>query len=104
MALPDTKGQWKYVTYDISQVIQIDGDYSLLYMNVKGAGTTVDIDHINVKAGTQLTPPAFKAGNSDLNTFSFVGAPSDIWISPLRIQVARMSLLMKFRISRKALI
>ncbi len=78
MALPDTKGQWKYVTYNISQVIQIDGNYSLLYMNVKGEGTTVDIDHMNIKAGNQLTPPAFKAGNSDLNTFSFVGAPMNL--------------------------
>ena len=57
---------------------QIDGDYSLLYMNVKGDGTTVDIDHLNIKASDQLTPPAFKAGNSDLNTFSFVGAPVNL--------------------------
>ena len=81
MALPDTKGQWKYVTYDISQVIQIDGDYSLLYMKVKGDGTTVDIDHINIKASGQLTPPAFKAGKSVMNTFSFVGAPVNLDLS-----------------------
>lgn len=79
LTLPDTKGQWMYVTYDmgINKVSygQLDGDYSLLYLNVKGAGTTVDIDHFNVKAGEQLTPPVFNAGNSDLNIFSFVGAP-----------------------------
>ncbi|MDQ0874542.1 hypothetical protein QFZ77_003201 [Paenibacillus sp. V4I3] len=79
LALPDTQGQWKYVTYDmgISQVSygQLDGDYSLVYMNVKGDGTTVDFDHFNVQAGTGLTPPSFKAGNSDLNIFAFVGSP-----------------------------
>ncbi len=92
LTLPDTKGQWKYMTYDmgINHVSygQLDGDYSLVYMNVKGAGTTVDIDHFNVQAGEQLTPPAFKAGNSDLNIFTFVGAPSEPWIFPLRIPVA----------------
>ena len=46
----------------------------LVYMNVKGEGTTVDIDHFNVKAGAQLTPPVFRAGNSDLNIFTFAGA------------------------------
>lgn len=79
LTLPDTKGEWKYMTYDmgIGHVTygQLDGDYSLLYMNVKGAGTTVDLDHLNVKAGEQLTPPAFKAGASDENVFAFVGAP-----------------------------
>ena len=79
LTLPDTKGQWKYVTYDmgISQVSygQLDSDYSLVYMNVKGDGTKVDIDHFNVKAGEQLTPPVFRAGNSDLNIVAFAGAP-----------------------------
>ncbi|MBW7452960.1 discoidin domain-containing protein [Paenibacillus sepulcri] len=82
LTLPDTKGQWKYMTYDmgISHVSygQLDGDYSLLYMNVRGAGTTVDIDHLNVRAGEQLTPPAFKAGNSDMTLFAFVGAPVNL--------------------------
>ena len=85
LTLPDTKGQWKYITYDmgISHVSygQLDGDYSLVYMNVKGDGTTVDIDHFNVKAGEQLTPPVFKAGNSDLNIFAFVGAPVTLDLS-----------------------
>ncbi|HTG70110.1 MAG TPA: discoidin domain-containing protein [Candidatus Udaeobacter sp.] len=79
LTLPDTKGQWKYVTYDmgISSVSygQLDGDYSLVYTNVKGAGTKVDIDHFNVKAGEQLTPPVFTTGKSDLNIVAFTGAP-----------------------------
>ncbi|MFP3126568.1 discoidin domain-containing protein [Ectobacillus funiculus] len=79
LVLPDTKGQWKYVTYDmgISQVSfgQLDKDYSLLYMKVIGDGTTVDVDHFNVKAGEKLTPPLFKGGNAELNIVTFVGAP-----------------------------
>ena len=79
LTLPDTKGQWQYITYDmgISHVSygQVDPDYNLVYFKVKGAGTTVDMDHFNVQAGTQLTPPVFKAGNSDLNIFTYVGAP-----------------------------
>lgn len=79
LVLPDTKGQWKYITYDmgINHVTfgQLDKDYSLLYMKVKGEGTTVDIDHINVKAGEQLSPPAFELGKSDMNAVAFVGAP-----------------------------
>lgn len=79
LTLPDTKGQWKYMTYDmgINKVTygQLDGDYSLLYVKVKGAGTTVDIDHLNVKAGEQLTPPSFKDGASNVNSYAFVGAP-----------------------------
>jgi large repetitive protein len=82
LALPDTKGLWKYITYDmgINHVSygQQDSDYSLLYINVKGAGSKVDIDQLNVQAGTQLTPPAFKAGNSDLNMVAYVGTPVNL--------------------------
>ena len=65
ITLPDTKGQWRYVTYNM-----FFGD--LVYFKVKGAGTTVDIDHINVSAGTQLTPPVFHAGIAPLNLFVYV--------------------------------
>ena len=50
ITLPDTKGQWRYVTYTMND-FQFFGD--LAYLKVKGAGTTVDIDHINVNAGAQ---------------------------------------------------
>ncbi|WP_261305048.1 OmpL47-type beta-barrel domain-containing protein [Paenibacillus andongensis] len=77
LTLPDTKGQWQYITYDmgISHVSygQVDPDYNLLYMKVKGDGTTVDFDHFNIQAGTQLTPPAFQAGSLDLNIVAYVG-------------------------------
>jgi hypothetical protein len=79
ITLPDTKGQWRYVVYKMGT---FQGVSNLLYLTVKGSpGTTVDIDHLNYAAGTQLTPPVFKAGNSDLNIFSYVGAPISIDLS-----------------------
>ncbi|MGM0876529.1 MAG: LamG-like jellyroll fold domain-containing protein [Bacillota bacterium] len=72
LTLPDTKGQWKYMTYNLSN-FQYFGD--LVYLTIKGnTGTMVDIDHINTKAGDQLTPPTFKSGNTPLKLFGYVGA------------------------------
>ncbi|KRE41704.1 hypothetical protein ASG81_16485 [Paenibacillus sp. Soil522] len=71
LTLPDTKGQWRYVTYKMND---LQGLGDLAYLTVKGAGTTVDIDHINVSAGSQLTPPAFHAGNAALKLFAYVGS------------------------------
>ncbi|MGO4274542.1 Ig domain-containing protein, partial [Paenibacillus sp. TAF58] len=75
ITLPDTKGQWRYVDYAFN-AYQGLGD--LLYITIKGAGTTVDIDHINVQAGTLLTPPAFTVGNADVNLFTYVGSTNTI--------------------------
>lgn len=78
LTLPDTNGEWRYITYDmgISHVSygQLDNDYNLLYMKVIGNGTIVDMDHFNVLANKQLTPPAFVLGNSDFNIASVAGA------------------------------
>ena len=71
LTLPDTKGQWRYVTYTKSG-LQFFGD--IVFFKVKGAGTTVDIDHINVKAGTLLTPPVFTAGSAALQLFTYSGS------------------------------
>lgn len=72
LTLPDTSGQWRYITYDmsISQVSygQLDNDYNLVYLKIIGDGTTVDLDHLNVLAGVQLTPPMFTKGTHDVDT------------------------------------
>ncbi|WP_245600090.1 discoidin domain-containing protein [Paenibacillus harenae] len=75
LTLPDTKGQWKYVTYTMNN---FQGMGDLVYFKVKGAGTTVDIDHIHVNAGAQLTPPVFKAGNAELHLFTYVGSEAAV--------------------------
>lgn len=78
LTLPNTNGQWRYITYDMGvsavSYSQMDKDYSLLYFNIVGSGTTVDIDSLNVNGSTQLTPPVFKAGDADLNLFAYAGA------------------------------
>lgn len=51
--LPDTKGQWRYITYPAG------GPHTQFY-RVTGDGTTVDMDTLMFNAQTQLTPPAFE--------------------------------------------
>ncbi|CAN7359104.1 discoidin domain-containing protein [Pseudoduganella sp. LjRoot289] len=65
-ALPDTGGQWMYVNYPGSML-----DY--LEVTIKGAGTTVDFDHVNVNGGS-LSLPTFTGGNTDLTAYSYAGA------------------------------
>ena len=69
--LPDTKGEWKYVS--------LAGSFGdIVYMTVKGApGITVDIDHVNADPSA-LTPPVFKAGSSDLKIYTYVGASVNV--------------------------
>jgi len=65
--LPDTRGQWRYVSVATGL-----GDF--LPLIVTGNGTTVDIDHINIKAGTLLSPPAFATGSGDLTLYAYTGS------------------------------
>ncbi|MFB5760565.1 discoidin domain-containing protein [Paenibacillus medicaginis] len=77
ITLPDTKGQWRYVTFDMSintvPYAQIDENYSLMYMKVTGSGTKVDLDHFHVQAGSQLSAPVFKSGAAALHQIAFTG-------------------------------
>ncbi|WP_247048339.1 putative Ig domain-containing protein [Arthrobacter rhizosphaerae] len=51
--VPDTKGQWRYITYPAG------GPHTQFY-RVTGDGTKVDMDSLMFNAQTQLTPPAFE--------------------------------------------
>jgi hypothetical protein len=64
--LPNTNGQWMYINFASSMP-------DFLAVTIKGAGTTVDIDHINVNAST-LSLPTFTAGNADLTSYTYAGA------------------------------
>ncbi|MDQ8735586.1 discoidin domain-containing protein [Paenibacillus sp. LHD-38] len=75
VTLPDTKGQWRYISYAFNN---FQGLGDLVYFNIKGAGTTVDIDHIHLKAGVQLTPPVFTAGNEPLSLFTYLGSTNAV--------------------------
>jgi hypothetical protein len=65
-ALPNTQGEWRYL------LIPRSSD-TFQKMVVSGAGTTVDIDHLNINASTDLTPPVFTAGADDLTLYSYAG-------------------------------
>ncbi|MDF2644485.1 MAG: hypothetical protein K0Q73_290 [Paenibacillus sp.] len=68
ITLPDTQGQWRYVYSEGG------GLWTLNYFTIIGNGTTVDIDHINVNAANELTPPVFNEGKTALNLFTYVGS------------------------------
>jgi hypothetical protein len=65
-ALPDTHGEWRYLI-----IPSTSWDYQK--MVITGAGTTVDIDHLNIQASSTLSAPAFTAGAEDLTLYSFAG-------------------------------
>jgi hypothetical protein len=67
LALPNTRGQWRYVVAPVNLP-------DFLPLTITGAGTTVDIDHINVQSSTLLSPPVFKSGNGDLTAYTYAGA------------------------------
>ncbi|WP_238358007.1 putative Ig domain-containing protein [Cohnella zeiphila] len=73
--LPDTKGEWKYVS--------LAGSFGdIVYMTVRGApGVTVDLDSVDAAAGTDLTPPVFKDGSTDLKIYTYVGASVNVDLS-----------------------
>lgn len=68
--VPDTNGQWVYITYEAPS----RSSYSLVNLTAEGNGTTVDIDHFNIKGSLSLTPPVFNSGNEATKIVSFVGA------------------------------
>jgi hypothetical protein len=73
LALPNTQGQWRYMVVSTNL-----GDY--LELNITGAGTTVDIDNINIKSSTLLSPPVFKLGNDDMTAYTYAGATIPVTI------------------------
>ncbi|MNB74293.1 Endo-1,4-beta-xylanase A precursor [compost metagenome] len=75
LVLPDTKGQWKYVTYTLNQYRGL-GD--LIYFKVTGSGTLVDIDHLLLAPAAQLTSPAFTSGPANLNLYAYVGSEATL--------------------------
>jgi len=67
ITLPDTGGQWRYVTYDVADATvhanQVGDDIG--YYTVTGPdGGTVDIRSVNTLAASQLSTPQFPQGFS----------------------------------------
>lgn len=84
LTLPDTKGEWKYITYDMStdkvSFSQLESTYSIFYFNIVGDGTTVDLDYIDLKPNDHLSITQFNGGESDLNLYTYAGSTAPITI------------------------
>eukprot|EP01034_Spumella_vulgaris_P000624 gene623-826_t len=74
VALPNTNGQWRYVNYALDAYHGL-GDVQ--YLTIKGAGTRVDIDHINVQGGS-FTTPVFTDGDADLSLVTYASSSAAI--------------------------
>ncbi|MEU6355232.1 putative Ig domain-containing protein [Streptomyces sp. NPDC047072] len=75
--LPDTHGNWRYVTYDMDYAVVpgSTGGENLAYYTVVGAGgVTVDVDSVNLQAKAQLSPPVFAQGQRT-TLIGVAGAP-----------------------------
>ena len=77
IALPDTKGQWRYVFVNLDALHGMD---DMLFLTIKGGGTQVDIDHLNIN-GASMEAPVFTAGAADLNLVTYAGSTAGISIS-----------------------
>jgi hypothetical protein len=65
LTLPDTHGQWRYLTYDMDYAVlpgSAAGDNLAYYTVVGSSKVSVDIDNVNLQAKTQLSPPSFPQG------------------------------------------
>jgi hypothetical protein len=76
MFVPNTKGQWRYLVPDIS-FANAGGcgiwDNIIYYKFVGAPDTTIDFDHVNVRAQSELTAPVFPQGQKPLTYFGAQG-------------------------------
>lgn len=71
LTLPDTNGEWRYVTLRMN-AYQGLGD--MIFAKATGTGAKVDIDHFHLEAAQQLTPPVFNEGADTVRLFAYTGA------------------------------
>ncbi|MFI7068010.1 putative Ig domain-containing protein [Kribbella sp. NPDC050124] len=77
LTVPDTKGAWRYLTYDMdtAKLRGSAGGESLAYYTVVGSSkVAVDIDAVNLQTKSQLTPPTFPEG-ADTRLVAIAGEP-----------------------------
>ncbi len=71
--LPNTQGEWRYVTYTMPEVEHVE---DIIFVQVMGSPqTVVDFDHFLRMPEKQLSPLAFAAGSKQRRIHAYVGAP-----------------------------
>lgn len=78
ITVPDTQGQWRYLHYAFNDYQRL-GDF--VSMTIRGAGTSVDLDHIHVQPDAVVTPPVFVAGHADLHLTTTAGSQAPLTYS-----------------------
>ncbi|WP_372798567.1 Ig domain-containing protein, partial [Pontiella sp.] len=70
--LPNTQGQWRYVTYSLSPNEHVE---DIIFVRVSASPeTAVDLDHFLRMPEKQLTPPVFATGSEPWRVNAYVGA------------------------------
>ncbi|MFF4622822.1 discoidin domain-containing protein [Nonomuraea jabiensis] len=71
--LPDTDGQWRYVTLSLAGVPfgQFPGDIQIMYWSVTGSGV-VDFDQM-LASPADVTPPTFAGGMTRTSAVGWIG-------------------------------
>ncbi|MDF7808366.1 putative Ig domain-containing protein [Pontiellaceae bacterium B12219] len=82
--LPNTQGEWRYVTYTMSPFEYVE---DIIFVRVKASPETrVDLDLFLRMPENQLTPPAFVSGNEPLYVNAYAGAAITLGFSATNAQ------------------
>lgn len=75
--IPDTQGQWRFVTYNLGEQENFDHFYgNILFCSIQGSpGCSVDFDALYLKPEASMLAPAFKQGGPVRKLTAYVGAP-----------------------------
>ena len=80
--LPDTRGEWRYVTYTMGGLERFR---DIVYLSFKGSpDIKVDLDTLFRNGGGMPTPPVFRSGDKNLEIVAYVGAPVQLDFSPTK--------------------
>ena len=74
---PDTHGQWRYVTYSLGDLENLDHFYgNIVFCGIQGPpGCSIDFNLFYLKPDASMLAPSFKQGGPLCTLTAYVGAP-----------------------------